>query len=115
VNEASLQPPDQKTPSDLPWRKNGNGIDLGVRLTPRGGRAGFDGVIIVDGSPCLKIRVSAPPVDGAANKALIALLARSLRMPKSCIRFISGERARIKRLHLEGDGLTDRLAALIKT
>jgi uncharacterized protein YggU (UPF0235/DUF167 family) len=110
-----LPSPDWGNTSARPWRESGDGIDLAVRLTPRGGGAGFDGVIIVDGSPCLKVRVSAPPVDGAANKALIALLARSLRIPKSSIRFLSGERARIKRLHLEGDGLPDRLAALIRT
>ena len=59
----------------------------------------------------LAVRVSAVPVDGAANKALLKFLSKTSSAPKSRIRFISGETARIKRLMLEGDGMeiADRL------
>lgn len=81
---------------------------LAVRLTPRGGRDAIDGwAIDADGRPYLKVRVASPPVDGAANAALIAFLAKSLKIPRSAVRLTSGETARIKRLELEGVDLAD--------
>ena len=56
-----------------------------------------------DGKP--KIRLKAPPVDGAANKALIAFLADRCGVPRSAIRIESGMRGRIKRVAV--DGLSD--------
>lgn len=76
---------------------------LTVRLTPRGGRDAADGwALDADGRPYLKIRVASPPVDGAANAALIAFLAKTLKIPRSSIRLLSGDTARLKRLELEG-------------
>ena len=63
----------------------------------------------------LHARVAAPPVDGAANRALIALLSDHLGIPKSRITIQSGESARVKVLRLEGlepEALDRRLAAL---
>lgn len=75
---------------------------LAVRLTPRGGRDAVEGwALDADGRPYLKVRVASPPVDGAANAALIALLAKTLGTPRSTIRITSGETARIKRLELD--------------
>jgi uncharacterized protein len=77
---------------------------LAVRLTPNGGRDAFDGVeISADGLPHLKARVTAVPEKGKANKALIGLLAKALRVPKSCITVVSGESARQKILRIDGD------------
>ena len=76
---------------------------LAVRLTPRGGRDAVEGwAVDADGRPYLKIRVASPPVDGAANAALIAFMAKTLRIPRSSVRLASGETARLKRLELEG-------------
>ena len=76
---------------------------LAVRLTPRGGRDAVEGwAVDADGRPYLKVRVASPPVDGAANAALLAFLAKTLRIPRSAIRIASGETARIKRLELAG-------------
>ena len=70
---------------------------LAVRLTPKGGRDGADGWgQDAEGRAYLKVRVSAPPVDGAANAALIAFLAKALRRPRSSISLVSGETARLK-------------------
>lgn len=96
-----------------PWRIIDGGVELAVRLTPRGGRAGVEGIAEVDGKPCLKLRVAAPPVDGAANAALIAYLAKALDLPRSAISLIAGDRARLKRVRLLGDGIAPRLTALI--
>ena len=88
-----------------PWRVVDGGLELALRLTPKGGRDQIDGIKDdATGKSVLAVRVSAPPVDGAANKALLKFLAKASGVPKSRIRFISGETARIKRLMLEGDG-----------
>jgi uncharacterized protein len=54
------------------------------------------------GRPVLKLRVSAAAADGAANAAVVALVARSLNVPKSAVRIAAGETARVKRLEIEG-------------
>jgi len=76
---------------------------LAVRLTPRGGRDSADGwAQDGDGRPYLKVRVSSPPVEGEANAALIAFLAKALGVPRSSIRLAAGASARLKRLDIEG-------------
>ena len=67
-------------------------LRFAVRLTPRAGRDAVDGV--VDG--ILRVRVAAPPVDGAANDALLRLLASELDVPRRAVRLVSGDTARQK-------------------
>ncbi len=76
---------------------------LTVRLTPKGGRDAIDGWT-VDGAgrPVLTARVAAPPADGAANAALIALLTRTLGRPKRDVRIVAGAAARLKQLEVDG-------------
>jgi uncharacterized protein YggU (UPF0235/DUF167 family) len=65
---------------------------LAVRLTPRGGRDAVDGWATgADGRPFLKARVAAPPVEGEANAALTALLAKVLGVSKSSVRIAAAE------------------------
>ena len=59
------------------------------------------------GRALLKLRVSAAAADGAANAAVLALVARSLKVPKSSVRITAGETARVKRLEIEGIGPDD--------
>jgi uncharacterized protein len=101
------------TPAGLPWRETPDGLHLAVRLTPRGGPARIEGIADWDGRPVLKVRVPAPPVDGAANDALVAFLAKSLGLPRSAVELSSGARSRTKNLRLIGRDLPDRLAALV--
>ncbi|MET3664346.1 DUF167 family protein [Caulobacter sp. 1776] len=76
---------------------------LVVRLTPRGGRDAADGwAVDGDGRPYLKVRVASPPVDGAANAALLAFLAKTLKISRSAVRLAAGDTARLKRLELDG-------------
>jgi uncharacterized protein YggU (UPF0235/DUF167 family) len=87
-----------------PWRAVDGGVLLSVRLTPKGGRDAIDGVdTLADGHTVLKARVRAAPVDGAANVALIALIARTAGVPRGAVGFVAGETARIKRLRIAGD------------
>ena len=72
-------------------------ITFHIRLTPKGGRDAIEGWQLgADGKEHLKARVSAPPEDGKANAALIALLSKALKVPKSAIRIAAGETARLK-------------------
>lgn len=54
------------------------------------------------GRPVLKLRVSAAASEGAANAAVVALVARALKLPKSAVRIVAGETARVKRLEIVG-------------
>jgi uncharacterized protein (TIGR00251 family) len=78
-------------------------VRLAVRLTPKGGRDGVEGWDLdAAGRPFLKVRVSAPPVEGAANAALAAFVAKTLKRPKSAVRIVSGETSRMKILEIDG-------------
>jgi uncharacterized protein (TIGR00251 family) len=73
-------------------------------VVPRATRAKVDGLVQdAEGRPLLKLRLAAPPVEGAANAALIAFLAEALGVRKADITIRSGETGRIKLLHLAGD------------
>jgi hypothetical protein len=87
-----------------PYTIHSGHLRLTVRLTPKSGSDRIDGTELdADGEAQLKVRVSAVPEDGKANKALVALLARTLRLPKSAITILSGETSRKKILRIDGD------------
>lgn len=76
---------------------------LAVRLTPRGGRDCIDGWDQdASGRRVLKIRVSPPPSDGAANAALLKLLAKALGVPASSLAIVGGATARLKLVEVTG-------------
>jgi uncharacterized protein (TIGR00251 family) len=79
-----------------------DGARLAVRLTPRAKRDEFAGVVEVDGRQALAVRIVAPPVEGAANKALIAFLADRLGVAKSAVSIESGEKSRLKIARVRG-------------
>ncbi|MEN3931539.1 DUF167 family protein [Microvirga sp. W0021] len=93
------------TDQALPWQAISEGIELRVRVTPRGGRDAIDGVeSLSDGRKVLKVRVRVVPEDGAANDAVRKLLAKSLKCPASAVSLKSGATARLKLFHIQGDG-----------
>lgn len=99
-----------------PYSTTADGIRLAVRLTPRASRDGLDGIgADADGRPILRIRLTAPPVEGAANQALIDFLAGILSVRKKDISIRSGETGRLKILEIAGkpDALAARLDGLI--
>jgi uncharacterized protein (TIGR00251 family) len=86
------------------WSVTPDGLLLSVRVTPRGGRDGLDGVeTLSDGRQVLKARVRAVPADGAANAALLALLAKTLALPRSQLSLVAGATARLKTVLARGD------------
>ncbi len=83
-------------------------VRLVVRLTPRGGRDAADGwARDENGQPYLKARVSAPPVDGAANAALEKMIAKALKIGRSSVRIAAGDQSRLKILEIEGIAQAD--------
>ena len=75
---------------------------LHVRLTPKSSTDRIDGWDVDDkGRKFLKIRVRAAPIEGRANEALIAFLAKSLNLPKSRLSLVAGDTARLKTIEIE--------------
>lgn len=74
------------------------GIEIQIKVIPRSGRTAVAG--IRDGA--LLVRLAAAPVDGAANDALIALLAVTLAVPRRTVTLVSGERSKTKRVRVAG-------------
>ena len=73
------------------------GARIEVRVQPRASRNTISGMQ----AGVLRIRVTAPPVNGQANAAAIALLAQALDVPKSAIRLVKGESTREKTLAIQ--------------
>ena len=76
-------------------------VELNVRVIPRARKTELSG----ERNGALVVRVAAPPVEGAANEAMIDCLARALGVPKRAVQIVGGERARTKRVAI--DGVTD--------
>jgi uncharacterized protein YggU (UPF0235/DUF167 family) len=92
-------------PADAaPWRAVAGGLEIRIRVTPRGGRDGIDGVdALSDGRSVLKVRVRAAPEDGAANDAVRQVLAKALGLPASAVNLQAGATARVKTFRVLGD------------
>jgi len=87
-----------------PWRISTTGISIALRVTPRGGRDGIDGIEqLSDGRSVLKVRVRAIADGGEANRAVLALLAKSLGVPKASVSLLSGATSRLKQVAIAGD------------
>ncbi|MGD9811142.1 MAG: DUF167 domain-containing protein [Sphingobium sp.] len=84
-------------------RVDGPDLILAVRLTPRGARDAAGGIWQDDkGAVWIQASVRAVPEKGKANAALVALIAKSLRIPAKSIALESGGTGRLKRLRLAG-------------
>lgn len=74
------------------------GVELTVRVIPRARRTEISG----ERDGALVVRVAAPPVEGAANEALVAFFSAALRVPRRAIQILSGERGRQKHIAIAG-------------
>ena len=83
-------------------------MSLRVRVQPRAAREGLAGVRGGE----LRVRVSAPPVEGAANEALVRLLGTALRVAPSRLRIVAGATSRTKRVSIAGLGASEVRARL---
>jgi uncharacterized protein len=94
-------------PLDL--REDKDGVAFQVRVQPKASR---DGVIGLH-ARALKVGVTAPPAEGAANDACIGLLARLLKVPKGRVQIVRGRRSRDKWIQIRGLS-RDRILGLLK-
>ena len=88
------------------------GVTLAVRAQPGARKTAITGVYGEGDSAQLKIAVQAPPIEGRANEALIAFLAKTFVVPKSSVELISGELSRSKVFLLKGVTLEKARAIL---
>jgi uncharacterized protein len=79
-------------------RETKNGLSFDIHVNPHASRAGIAG--LAEGM--LKVRVTAPPVEGAANEACLALVAKKLGLRKSQMSIAAGARSRRKTLQVSG-------------
>ena len=100
----------------LPWTVQPGRVRLALRVTPRASRPGLAGVVAAsDGRTALAIRVAAPPADGAANLAVVAVLAEALGVGRSAVTIAGGATSRFKQVEIHGDpaALVERLRLAI--
>ncbi len=84
------------------------GVLFAVRVQPRASRTEVAGTH----GEAIKIRLAAPPVEGAANAELVALLAKRLGVSKGAVRIVKGERGRDKVVEVDGASRADVQALL---
>ncbi|HEU4761343.1 MAG TPA: DUF167 domain-containing protein [Gemmatimonadales bacterium] len=73
-------------------------LTLRILVQPRASRS----EIVGPHGDALKVRLAAPPVDGAANEELVRLLAREYKVPKSAIEIVAGLSSRRKTIRIQG-------------
>ncbi len=83
---------------ELELRRSDDAVVVKVHVTPRASRSAVKGIH----GGRLKVTLDAPPVDGAANEALIALFSKLLSVPKRDVRILHGDTSRQKTLAVRG-------------
>jgi uncharacterized protein (TIGR00251 family) len=91
--------------SKLRIQRTQGGVRVNIRLQPKASKPGIVGIH----GDALKVRVSAPPVDGAANDALVELLAATFKIPRSAVTIVAGLSSRSKVVELAGVAESDVL------
>ena len=107
--QTGTEPPQRQRGSAETPHEHGE-LTLAVRVTPRASRE----TLSLEDDGILRARLTAPPVEGAANEALISLLAKRLHLPKRAITIVRGAASRDKQLAITGitaDELRARLTS----
>ena len=84
--------------SALTVREGDGVVRFAVHVQPRASRSEIAGMH----GDAIKVRLAAPPVDGAANEALVELVADSLGVGRRAVRIVSGATSRAKTVEVEG-------------
>lgn len=79
--------------------------EINVKVIPKSSR----NEIISEEGRIFKIKVTSPPIDGKANKAVIAFLSKKIKIPKTDIKIVSGEKNRNKKIRFYGISKPDLL------
>lgn len=94
----------------LEIKQDGNGVVFRVKVQPRASKNGLAGVM----ENALKVRLTAPPVDGAANEACCRFMAEIFGVAKSNIEIMSGHTGRNKLIRVDGVTIDQARAVLEK-
>ena len=78
--------------------ERGGAVRFFVRVVPRASQSSVEGVY----GGALKVRIAAPPVDGAANEELVSVLAKKFDVARSRIRVVRGSASRTKSIEIDG-------------
>ncbi|PSH04709.1 MAG: YggU family protein [Acidobacteria bacterium] len=89
-------------------RDTSHGAQFALRVQPRASRNAFAGLM----GDAIKLAITAPPVDGKANQAVIEYLSEFFRVPKASITIVSGETGRNKLIAIRGMSAAQVLKAL---
>ena len=79
-------------------QESGDGISFSVKVHPRAKKNSITGEV----GGALKLALTAPPIDGAANRACVEYFSKSLKVPRSSVTIASGERNRLKVVRVHG-------------
>ncbi|HEX8138534.1 MAG TPA: DUF167 domain-containing protein [Pyrinomonadaceae bacterium] len=82
----------------IEYRESGGQLSFKVKVVPRASRTQVAGV--QEGA--LKVRLAAPPVEGAANEELVRTLAKELRVPRRAVEITGGHASRLKQVRVSG-------------
>ena len=77
--------------------------DIRIKVLPRSSK----NQIVGRENGLYKVKLTAPPVEGKANRALIDFITKSLGLPKGSIEIVSGKRSRMKSLRISGCSLAE--------
>jgi uncharacterized protein (TIGR00251 family) len=81
----------------IPYSQD-RGLTFAVRIVPRASRSEIAG----EHDGALRVRVAAPPVDGAANRELIRTLAKIFKLPQNAVEIVSGANSKSKVVRVRG-------------
>lgn len=101
-----------------PFEAVADGVRLVLRVTPKASRNAIAGLAATaSGGTALKVTVTAVPKNGKANEAVVKLLAKAWKLPKTSLTVVAGATDRNKIVHVAGDpaDLMRRLTALVET
>jgi len=105
---ASLKEPEAGCLKETP-----NGVELRLLAQPNSSRTGFEGIQ----ENALKIKITAPPVEGQANKACLKLLSKALGVPQGAMTIKAGQKTRRKTVLITGAAIQEierRISALLE-
>lgn len=80
------------------YSQHGRGLTFAVRVVPRASRSEVGGEY--DGA--LRVRIKSPPIDGAANRELTRVIAKSFRVPQKAVEIVSGSTSKNKIVRVAG-------------
>lgn len=87
-----------RDPVAIETRRQADAVVVEVRVIPRASADRIQG----EHAGALKVALTAPPVEGAANEALVALIAKALGVPRRDVEIVRGQRSRTKAVRIHG-------------